>query len=267
MEHNLPSNKEKLAVIMTLLIILLLIVVGVIYAINRAHKDDKEVIEEVVTVDLDSTEGKNLVGKFENKYGQEIYFLKEDKVVDFNTLSKVEKICLGIGEPDTTVVVDEVSYNGYKENNILGNLNRMFGTEITIDPLEKLGTTLIYQEICPSEALTYSSDNAAYYVKPKELKEPLPDIISKINRIEKQDGNLIVYASAIFRDSKGIVYKDLEDKVQIAEFELNSDGTSFKTLSTDGQEFEYYLQNSYQYVFTLTDDANLYWIGYERSEQ
>ena len=31
-------------------------------------------------------------------------------------------------------------------------------------------------------------------------------------RAERQDNNLIVYGSAIFRDSKGIVYKNLDDK-------------------------------------------------------
>lgn len=262
-----PTQKEKINATLLILLILLL-VLGIGYLIMDLSSEDEEVpIEEVTTIDLESEEGKNLISKIEDKYGQEIYFLQENKIVDFTTLSKVEKICLGIKEPDITVNISDSEYPGYTEKQILINLKEMFGKEIKVDPLEEMGGTLIYQEICPSSVLTYSSENAAYYVKPLELTEPLPDVISKITRIEKQDNNLIVYGSAIFRDSKGIVYKNLDDKVQIAEFELNEDGTSFKELSKDNHPMEYYLQNSYQYTFTFTDDENLYWIDYERSEQ
>lgn len=269
-KENQPSKKEKLIVTLGLLFIIIIVIGGIYLSINHFLKDDNTSetnVNEVTTIDLESNEGKDLVNRIESKYGNEIYFLKETKVVDFTTLSKVEKICLGLGQPDITVTIDNQTYPGYTETQILNNLKNMFDKEIKIDPLEEMGTTLIYQEICPSSVLNYSSENAAYYTKPLELTEPLPDIISKINRIERQDDKLIVYGSAIFRDSKGIVYKDLDDKTAITDFELNEDGKTFQYLSSDGQTFEYYLQNSYQYIFTLTDDENLYWISYERSEQ
>lgn len=268
--ENIPSQKEKVVVLLALLFLIIGVIGGIYFLLNHffnGEKSKNQDVVEVATVDLETDEGKNLVNKIESKYGQEMYFLKENKIVDFATISKVEKICFGVSDTDIVVTIDNQEYSGYTEQQILNNLYNMFGKEIKIDPLEKMGTTLIYQEICPSDVLTYSSENAAYYIKPMTLSEPLPDILSKITRIEKQEDRLIVYGSAIFRDSKGLVYKGLDDKVQIAEFKLTEDGKTFEQLSADGHDFEYYLQNSYQYTFTLTDDDNLYWLSYERSEQ
>lgn len=266
--ENIPNEKERVVGTIVLIVILMVISFGIYLVVNHFSKENnhKEVVDDIKTIDLESDEGNDLVERIESKYGQKIYFLQEKRVVDFKDLKKVEKVCLGLKEVDTTVTIDNTDYNGYTENQILENLKVMFGTDIKIDPLEKMGSTLMYQEICPSDFLNYSAESAAYYVKPFELTEPQPDVISKINRIEKQDNNLIVYASAIFRDSKGIVYKDLKEQVKIAEFALTNDGKTFENLSTDKHPFDYYLQNSYQYTFTFTAD-NLYWISYERSEQ
>lgn len=269
-KENMPSQKEKLIVTLVLLLIIGLIIGGSYFFINHFLKKDtvnEPNVDEVTTIDLESDEGKKLVNKIERKYGEKIYFLEENKVVDFKTLSKVEKICLGLGKTDIDVTIDSQTFPGYTEKQILNNLKNMFDKEIKIDPLEEMGETLIYQEICPSSVLNYSAENASYYTKPLTLTEPLPDIASKITRIERQDGKLIVYGNAIFRDSKGIVYKSLDDKTEIADFKLTDDGKTFESLSSDGQTLEDYLKNSYQYIFTLTDDENLYWLSYERSEQ
>ena len=265
---NVPSKNEKVTAILILLLGIVIIILGIYFVYDHFFDKSQEKSEdfEVQTIDLESDEGKEIIRKIEEKYGDEIYFLKETKVIDFSTLSKVEKICLGINEPDITVTIDEENYPGYTEKQILDNLKNKFNKDITIDPLEKMGDTLIFQELCPSSALTYNPEQASYYLSPLELKEPLPDVISKITRIEKQDGKLVVYGSAIFRDSNGIVYKDLEDKTKITDFKLKDDNT-FEDLSSDQETFEYYLQNSYQYIFTFTNDDNLYWISYERSEQ
>lgn len=263
-----PSRKEKIIVISILLILFLAITITIIIVVKHFSKEEpKPVVEDITTIDLESSNGKELINKIGDKYGQKIYFLSEDKVVDFSTLSKIEKICLGIKASDIDVTIDEKNYKGYTESQILSNLKELFGIEMKIDPLEKLGKTLMYQEICPSDTLAYSIDNAAYYAKNVTSTEPFPSVLSKIVRIERKDNNLIVYGNAIFRDSTGIVYKSLDDKFVIAEFELDNNGTTFKEYSKDNQTFDYYLKNSYQYIFTFTDDENLHWIGYERSEQ
>ena len=261
-----PTKSEKTFVTIIILLVLIGSLVAIFFLFNHFNKK-KDVVEQIETIDLESNEGKNLVAEIENKYGDAIYFLSEDKIVDFDTLPKIEKICLGINKPDMKVTIDEKRYPAYSETQIISNLKSMFNQEIKVDPLEKIGKTLIYQEICPSDYLTYSSENAAYYIKPYELSKPYPYVLSKINRIERKKDNLVVYASAIFRDDKGIVYKDLKEKVKIAEFELEGNSKNFKELSKDEHDMEYYLQNSYQYIFTFTNDDNLYWLSYEKSEQ
>ncbi|MEG0025968.1 MAG: hypothetical protein RR847_02570 [Bacilli bacterium] len=269
-KEHIPSLKEKIVVSLILLCTTILIVVGSCLTINH-FINKKEVIkpikEETTTIDLTKAEGKELVQRIENKYGQKIYFLQKSKIVDFNTLTKVEKICFGLGSSDTTVTTSNEQYKAYSEKQILSNLKVLFNIDFKIDPLEPMGTTLIYDQICPSSVLIYSAENAAYYTKPLALTEPLPDVVTKITRIERKNKKLIVYGNAVFRDSKGNVYKDLKDKVEITDFKLSDDGKNFMPQSSEGNNFDYYLKNSYQYIFTITDDENLYWLSYERSEQ